>query len=320
MTIEECDFVSRHNNMYGNNYNPGWRNHLNFSWRDGANNQAPPGFNRRPYNQHQPSQPKPPYQNQGANTNQQPNSGSTAETLLTQLIESTDALNKLTEDRFLKNEVELRNQKAFLQNIKSQVVQLAQLLSERPPEGLPSNTITIPNTQANAITLRSGRTAINTSQVTPIQTEGETEVLDTPNTQPIPTPISKPAKEPEKPYVPPIPYPSHMKQEKMGAQYGKFLEIFKQLHINLPFIEAISQMPIYAKFLKEVLSNKRKLEELSHVILNEECSTILQNKLPKKMTDQGSFTIPCLIGNLFVSNALADPGASINLVPYTIFS
>ncbi|XP_076907421.1 uncharacterized protein LOC143563856 [Bidens hawaiensis] len=57
-------------------------------------------------------------------------------------------------------------------------------------------------------------------------------------------------------------------------------------------------MPKYAKFLKDVLTNKRKLEELSHVTLNEECSAILQNKLPEKMTDPGSFTIPCLIGSI----------------------
>ncbi|XP_076905457.1 uncharacterized protein LOC143561214 [Bidens hawaiensis] len=78
-------------------------------------------------------------------------------------------------------------------------------------------------------------------------------------------------------------------------------------------------MPKYAKFLKDVLSNKRKLEELSHVILSKECSAILQNKLPKKMPDPRCFTIPCLTGNLFVSNALADLRASINLIPYMVF-
>ena len=78
-------------------------------------------------------------------------------------------------------------------------------------------------------------------------------------------------------------------------------------------------MPKYAKFLKELLSNKRKLEELSTVKLNEECLTIIQNKLPAKLKDPGSFTIPCLIGNLCVEKALADLGASINLMPYKLF-
>ncbi|KAK9050876.1 hypothetical protein SSX86_030154 [Deinandra increscens subsp. villosa] len=79
-------------------------------------------------------------------------------------------------------------------------------------------------------------------------------------------------------------------------------------------------MPKYAKFLKDLLTNKRKLEELSTVTLNEECSAVLQNKLPQKMKDPGSFTIPCSIGSLSVSNALADLGASINLMPYSVFA
>ncbi|KAK5840253.1 hypothetical protein PVK06_009143 [Gossypium arboreum] len=78
-------------------------------------------------------------------------------------------------------------------------------------------------------------------------------------------------------------------------------------------------MPTYAKFLKELLTNKRKFEDLSTVELNKECSTILQNKLPTKLKDPGSFTIPCLIGSLNVEKALADLGASINLMPYKMF-
>ena len=78
-------------------------------------------------------------------------------------------------------------------------------------------------------------------------------------------------------------------------------------------------MPKYAKFLKELFSNKRKLEELSTMTLSEESSAILQNKIPKKLKDLGSFTIPCLIGSLLVDKALVDLGASINLMPYSLF-
>ncbi|KAK5843247.1 hypothetical protein PVK06_005697 [Gossypium arboreum] len=78
-------------------------------------------------------------------------------------------------------------------------------------------------------------------------------------------------------------------------------------------------MPTYAKFLKELLTNKRKFEDLATVELNKECSTILQNKLPTKLKDPGSFTIPCLIGSLNVKKALADLGASVNLMAYKIF-
>ncbi|KAG8499030.1 hypothetical protein CXB51_005405 [Gossypium anomalum] len=73
------------------------------------------------------------------------------------------------------------------------------------------------------------------------------------------------------------------------------------------------------KILKDLLTNKRKFEDFSTVELNEECSAILQNKLPTKLKDPGSFTIPCLIGSLNVENALTDLGASINLMPYKMF-
>ncbi|XP_073309913.1 uncharacterized protein [Primulina huaijiensis] len=109
------------------------------------------------------------------------------------------------------------------------------------------------------------------------------------------------------------------KQLQLDIQFSKFLEIFKKLHINIPFAEALAQMPSYAKFLKEILSNKRKLVNFQIVKLSEECSAILQNKLPPKAKDPGSFSIPCTIGTSFVSKALCDLGASINLMSYSCF-
>ncbi|GKB34108.1 putative nucleotidyltransferase, ribonuclease H [Tanacetum coccineum] len=110
------------------------------------------------------------------------------------------------------------------------------------------------------------------------------------------------------------------KKEKEAEQYSKFLDLFKQLHINLPFVETLSQMPKYAKFLKDLLTNKKKLEDLSTVVMSEEYSAVLDGKLPKKMYDPGSFTIPCLIKNISVHNVLADLGASINLMPYLMYA
>ena len=78
-------------------------------------------------------------------------------------------------------------------------------------------------------------------------------------------------------------------------------------------------MPKFTKFLKELLSNKRKLEELFIVTLSEEWFAILQSKLPKKLKNLRSFTLPRLIGSLSVEKALANLGASVNLIPYTLF-
>ncbi|GJW06204.1 DNA-directed DNA polymerase [Tanacetum coccineum] len=93
----------------------------------------------------------------------------------------------------------------------------------------------------------------------------------------------------------------------------------EQLHINLPFIEALAQMPKYATFIKGLLTNKSRLEEACKIIMNERCSAILLTKLPSKEKDPGSFTIPCGIGQLHIDNALADLGASISLMPYTMY-
>ncbi|KAJ8767498.1 hypothetical protein K2173_017542 [Erythroxylum novogranatense] len=77
-------------------------------------------------------------------------------------------------------------------------------------------------------------------------------------------------------------------------------------------------MPTYAKFLKEILSNKRKLEEYEIVALTEELSAILQNKLPPKLRDPGSFSIPCQIGSTNIGKVLCDLGESVSLLPLSI--
>ncbi|KAI9107586.1 hypothetical protein K1719_021623 [Acacia pycnantha] len=75
--------------------------------------------------------------------------------------------------------------------------------------------------------------------------------------------------------------------------------MFKQLHVNIPFAEALESMPKYAKFLKDVLSKKRRFNEFETVALTEECSAVIQRKLPAKLRDPGSFYIPCNIGTNF---------------------
>ncbi|XP_061347007.1 uncharacterized protein LOC133292595 [Gastrolobium bilobum] len=112
-----------------------------------------------------------------------------------------------------------------------------------------------------------------------------------------------------------IPYPQRFREEIKKQQYSKFLDIFKKLQINIPFTEALENMPNYAKFMKDLLSRKRKLQECETVTLTEECSAIIQKKLPPKLKDPGRFSIPCNIGNMEVKNVLCDLSASINVMP-----
>ncbi|KAJ9545398.1 hypothetical protein OSB04_025105 [Centaurea solstitialis] len=149
-----------------------------------------------------------------------------------------------------------------------------------------------------------------------IQQVVEYDVLPTP--PPLPDPI------PGKTTIPSsvsryVPYPQRLRNQKEEIQFKKFLDVFKQLHINIPLVEAIEQMPSYAKFLKDILNKKKKLTEYETVALTKECSALLTNKIPPKMKDPGCFTIPCLIGGKNVGKALCDLGASINLMPLSIF-
>ena len=119
--------------------------------------------------------------------------------------------------------------------------------------------------------------------------------------------------------IAPIPYPQRLKKHKLDKQFTKFMEVFKKLNMNIPFVDALEQMPSYVKFMKDILSQKRRLIDFEIVNLTEECSAILQRKLPQKLKDPGIFTIPCTIGYTIFERALCDLGASINLMPLSIF-
>ena len=93
--------------------------------------------------------------------------------------------------------------------------------------------------------------------------------------------------------------------------------MFKKMEVNIPFSEALIQMPHYAKFMKDILSRKRKIVE-GVVSLTTTYNVVIQKSLPEKMQDPGNFTIPYTIGNSEIEKALCDFGASINLMPLSI--
>lgn len=117
----------------------------------------------------------------------------------------------------------------------------------------------------------------------------------------------------------PPPFPQRFQRQQQEGQFRKFLDVLKQLHINIPLVEALEHMPSHAKFMKDLVTKKRRLGEFETMALTEECSAILQNNLPPKLKDLGSFTIPCSIGNQYFGKALCNLGASINLMPMSIF-
>jgi hypothetical protein len=95
--------------------------------------------------------------------------------------------------------------------------------------------------------------------------------------------------------------------------------VFKQVQINIPFLDAIQQEPSYAKILKDLVTIKRKTNVPNKAYPTEQVSSILQCKLPNKYKDPGCPTITCMIGVSQINRALLDLGASVNLLPYLVY-
>ncbi|GJW60059.1 reverse transcriptase domain-containing protein [Tanacetum coccineum] len=104
-----------------------------------------------------------------------------------------------------------------------------------------------------------------------------------------------------------------------SAQQSRFMKLFKQLRLEIGLKDALIEMPKFNKWLSTLLRNKEKLEEIAITTVNAECSAIILNKVPEKLKDPGKFLIPCALQELDRTNALADSGASINLLPHSIY-
>ncbi|XP_062155263.1 uncharacterized protein LOC133863335 [Alnus glutinosa] len=129
----------------------------------------------------------------------------------------------------------------------------------------------------------------------------------------------------EIPYEPQVPFPERLKAPshfgKQGEKIQDMMEVFKQVKINLPLLDAIKQVPAYAKFLKDLCTQKRKSRNHipKKVLLTEHVSSLIQHNTPPKFKDPGSPTISCIIGQSEVDKALLDLGAGVNLLPYSVY-
>ena len=249
------------------------------------------------------------------------------EQALAQMLTSHSAFMNETKANMQQQATQLNNQAAELRNLEVQMGQMANLLTKRQPGSLPSNSEVNPRRDGNehvkAVMLRSGKELETKGQSQVIEEVGAEKVIqpgrneDTDKEQPNEKQSAENSTEAKA--NPSVPYPQRLKKHKKDKQFTKFMEVFKKLHINIPFADALDQMPSYVKFMKDILSQKRRLADFETVNLTEECSAILQRKLPQKLKDLGSFTILCTIGNAIFERALCDLGASINLMPLTIF-
>jgi len=177
---------------------------------------------------------------------------------------------------------------------------------------LPGNTDPNPK-QVNAVGTRSGLQLeelapkkINVESVSKYSEPKESEVVaQEERVQPI--------------VKPPPPFPQKFKKQKEDECFGKFLSLLKQVHINLPLVDVLQGIPRYTKYVKEIVANKTRLTEYETVALIEECSSRIKNKLSTKLKDPGSFTVQITIGQSIHVRGLCDLGASINLMPTSLY-
>ncbi|CAN6707326.1 unnamed protein product [Malus baccata var. baccata] len=186
----------------------------------------------------------------------------------------------------------MQNQAKEVEDLKKQMGQMAEFMGQfiREQGKLPSSTNVNPKggfESAKAIMLRSGK-EVGSESDTPKSAQKEDEKL--------------------------------FMQSKKDESEKHILETFRKVQVNIPLLEAIKQVPKYAKFLKELCTTKRRMLNEEVVKVSENVSAVLQRKLPTKCKDPGSFTIPCVIGNTRFENAMLDLGASINVIPYSIYA
>nr|GFA65406.1 reverse transcriptase domain-containing protein [Tanacetum cinerariifolium] len=259
------------------------------------------------------------------------------------LITPTAPLKAVTElkfDNFQRNQQDF--QKKFEQkqdDFQNQMMQFMQNLYNKPSTlsySLPSNTIPNSKGEAKAITTRSGLsykeqpippTGVNQQEPVEVTTDTEPQNSDDihPPTVQADVQVDKPTEEPAvviPKAKPNLPYPSRLQKEKLREKddilAAKFIEIFRDLHFELSFADALIHMLKFAPMFKKLLNNKDKLIKLTKTPLNENCSAVVLKKVPEKLGDPGRFLIPCDFTGLDNCLALADLGSSINLMPLSI--
>ncbi|KAL5583288.1 hypothetical protein UlMin_015730 [Ulmus minor] len=119
----------------------------------------------------------------------------------------------------------------------------------------------------------------------------------------------------------PVPFPQALikPKERNSALQGEILEQLKQVRINLPLLHVIKQVPSYAKVIKDLCTLKRKHNVKKTAFLAEQASAVIDSKTPPKYKDPGCPTVACQIGNQACGQALLDLGASVNLMPYSVY-
>ncbi|GAU10586.1 hypothetical protein TSUD_419610, partial [Trifolium subterraneum] len=246
---------------------------------------------------------------------------------------ATPSLEDLVKQLVVSNTQYQQRTYASIQSLTTQMGKMANAIGQLQVQGsgnLPAQTVPNPNVNSNvsAITLRSGRVS------EPAPEKKKKKIIASSSTPDIEPSITIEA-EKEKVYVPPIPFLQRVQKNKKKTveEDKEILETFRKVAVNIPLLDAIKQIPKYAKFLKDLCTNNRKVKENYRVSLGRNVSAFihpnssssanvsaLNQTLPQKCKDPGVFAIPCSIGDRKFENCMLDLGAGINVMPTSVYN
>ncbi|XP_021750536.1 uncharacterized protein LOC110716226 [Chenopodium quinoa] len=290
---------------FSNTYNPGWRDHPNLRYGNSQGNQ-----------QHQHAQGQQQFQQYRAPfltpQGQSSNSGNMS---TEEMIRSLTSNVSTMQQNMMQFQQETRSSIQNLENQVSQISSAVSRLEAKDSGKLPSQTELNPKQQVNAITLRSGKklqeTVVAPKKAKDLIGVEEEEVEQETKANP-PTFTS---------YEPVPPFPEALQDTRRYEKDKDIYETFSKCEVNMPLLNVIKSVPRFAKFMKELCTIKRKhrLRGKEKVKVSAHVSAVFQKKIPEKCGDPGMFIVPITIGDTTLHRAMLDLGASINVIPYSLF-
>ena len=301
--------------QYGNTYNPNCRNHPNLSWK-----------------------PQPPaYVPPGAQQQQAPTSSPVEQAILNlskvvgNFVEEQKGINAQLNEKIENVESSLNKRIDGLESnlnrrIDSLQASITRMANQQQEVGrFPSQPL--PNPRGVYELSYSSEPPPKMDEVKAVITLRSGKEVD----QPMPKPVEETRKgeelelehiflkEDSMKHCMPPPFPQALRSKKKASQQAGILEVLRQVKVNIPLLDIIKQVPAYAKFLKDLCTIKKGLGIDKKAFLTEQVSSIIQCKTMVKYKDPGTPTISVNIGGTCIDKALLDLGASVNLLPYSVY-
>ena len=307
------------NAPYGNTYNPNWRNHPNLTWRPNPPAYVPPGAKPQFGSPSQSQRPPPSSPVEQAILNLSKVVGNFVEEqkgINVQLAQRIDTVENTLNKKIDGLESNLKQK---MDNLQYSITNINKFLEVQERGRFPSQTLPNPkgihevgsgiDEVKSIITLRSGK-EVDQPMPKPVEESRQGEEMQ---------PEHILLEEDSMKYHVPPPFPQALRGKKKATEQAGILEVLRQVKVNIPLLDLIKQVPAYAKFLKDLCTIKKGLGIEKKSFLTEHVSAIIQSKYPVKYKDPGSPTIPVNIGGNCIDKSLLDLGASVNLMPYSVY-